>query len=166
VALSVRLRRPARPRRSATRDAPRAGLSRTALAERSGLARQTLIRAVELLVACEAATERRGRYKPADLSRERFEAAVARDERRRLHDRTRLEMVRAYARTEGCRRAFILRYFGEYDAPDRCDMCDRCVIPCGQTPRERPDAAGVPIHRSTPAMPCGTRAGATAPSSR
>ncbi|HEX2030139.1 MAG TPA: DUF3553 domain-containing protein, partial [Actinomycetota bacterium] len=47
-------------------------------------------------------------------------------ERRRVFDRSRLEMVRRYAETRGCRRAFLLNYFGEaFDPPcGRCDNCD------------------------------------------
>ena len=33
--------------------------------------------------------------------------------------------MRGYAETTGCRRRFILHYFGE-DAPERCDRCDSC----------------------------------------
>ncbi len=36
-------------------------------------------------------------------------------------------MVRTYAHLETCLRQFLLQYFGEYDAPDFCGMCDRCV---------------------------------------
>lgn len=52
------------------------------------------------------------------------EAEKASDVRARL-DASRLEMMRAYAETDGCRRGFLLNYFGEpYDAP--CDNCDNC----------------------------------------
>ena len=36
-----------------------------------------------------------------------------------------LKAVRRFARTRGCRRRALLRYFGER-APDRCGRCDRC----------------------------------------
>jgi ATP-dependent DNA helicase RecQ len=35
-------------------------------------------------------------------------------------------MMRNYAETRGCRRRFILTYFGE-PAEERCWTCDRCV---------------------------------------
>ena len=38
----------------------------------------------------------------------------------------RLEAVAAYVRTRGCRRAHLLRYFGER-APSWCGQCDRCL---------------------------------------
>lgn len=40
-------------------------------------------------------------------------------------DQTRLDMVRAYAETEDCRRKLILNYFGE-DFEGRCGNCDNC----------------------------------------
>jgi ATP-dependent DNA helicase RecQ len=49
------------------------------------------------------------------------------EEHRQEFDRSRVEMMRAYAETDGCRRAFILGYFGEgYDPPcGNCDVCER-----------------------------------------
>ena len=35
--------------------------------------------------------------------------------------------MQRYAYTESCRRAFVLRYFGDAAAKPRCDGCDRCV---------------------------------------
>jgi ATP-dependent DNA helicase RecQ len=50
------------------------------------------------------------------------------DRERRKHkaDLDKLRDVQAYAYQRGCRRRFILRYFGE-DAPWRCGGCDRCL---------------------------------------
>jgi ATP-dependent DNA helicase RecQ len=51
--------------------------------------------------------------------------AVAAQERRRLVERSRVDMIRSYAETGGCRRAALLGYFGEpFDPP--CGRCDRC----------------------------------------
>ena len=47
-------------------------------------------------------------------------------ERRRLSDLSRLDAVQRYAQTRTCRRAFVLRYFGDPDARDTCEACDRC----------------------------------------
>ena len=54
------------------------------------------------------------------------EAALA-EEQRESFDRSRVEMMRSYAEHDGCRRAFILGYFGEdYDPPcGNCDVCER-----------------------------------------
>ncbi|MGZ9883833.1 RecQ family ATP-dependent DNA helicase [Rhodococcus ruber] len=40
-------------------------------------------------------------------------------------DRSRVEMMRGYAETRGCRRQFLLGYFGE-SLPDPCGHCDCC----------------------------------------
>jgi len=39
--------------------------------------------------------------------------------------RSRIEMMRGYADTVGCRRQFLLGYFGE-DLPEPCGNCDTC----------------------------------------
>jgi ATP-dependent DNA helicase RecQ len=52
------------------------------------------------------------------------DAAIA-EEQRESFDRSRVEMMRSYAEHDGCRRAFVLGYFGEdYDPP--CGNCDWC----------------------------------------
>jgi ATP-dependent DNA helicase RecQ len=61
--------------------------------------------------------------------REELEDAVQRaaeaEEERHAFDRSRVEMMRAYAEHPGCRREFILSYFGEeYEGP--CGNCDNC----------------------------------------
>ncbi|MCD0481281.1 ATP-dependent DNA helicase [Streptacidiphilus sp. ASG 303] len=86
-------------------------------------------------------------------------AAVAED-RRRL-ERSRVEMVRGYAETTGCRRRFLLGYFGEA-APGRCTACDTCAAsgsasaaasgPAGEAPAAAPAAPFPPgarvVHRA------------------
>jgi ATP-dependent DNA helicase RecQ len=52
-------------------------------------------------------------------------AVVASLERRREAAQARLDFMRAYAECSGCRRAFLLRYFGE-PAADSCGFCDSC----------------------------------------
>ena len=53
-------------------------------------------------------------------------ARAVRDDadRERFAD-SRLAMMRGYAEHDGCRRQFLLSYFGE-EAPDRCGRCDWC----------------------------------------
>ncbi len=51
---------------------------------------------------------------------------VAAQERRRRHALSRVEMLRGYAETMGCRRRYLLNYLGEeYEPP--CNNCDRCL---------------------------------------
>ncbi|ROR66468.1 RecQ family ATP-dependent DNA helicase [Agrococcus jenensis] len=62
---------------------------------------------------------REGTVKPAVA-----EAARLAEARRRV-DRSRIDMMRGYAETGGCRRRFLLGYFGE-ELPERCGACDTC----------------------------------------
>lgn len=48
-------------------------------------------------------------------------------DRRRAGELRKLEAVQQYAYTKYCRRAFVLRYFGDPAAKPRCDNCDRCL---------------------------------------
>ncbi|NJN85709.1 MAG: RecQ family ATP-dependent DNA helicase [Leptolyngbyaceae cyanobacterium SL_7_1] len=53
------------------------------------------------------------------------QAALEAQDQRRQIVRSRLEMMRNYAEVRGCRREFILNYFGEaFAAP--CNCCDNC----------------------------------------
>jgi ATP-dependent DNA helicase RecQ len=58
---------------------------------------------------------------PADAAAE----ADSDQEVRQQVERSRLDMVRAFAEARSCRRRFVLTYFGE-DAPERCGNCDAC----------------------------------------
>lgn len=53
-------------------------------------------------------------------------AAVERAEARQRVEQSRLTMMRAYAETDGCRRQFLLNYFGE-DLATPCNNCDACA---------------------------------------
>jgi ATP-dependent DNA helicase RecQ len=48
-------------------------------------------------------------------------------DRRRNADLSKLEAMQKYAYTPGCRRGFVLRYFGDPAARARCDSCDNCM---------------------------------------
>jgi ATP-dependent DNA helicase RecQ len=52
-------------------------------------------------------------------------AAAEEAEQMRTIELTRVEMMRGYAETEDCRRAFLLGYFGE-ELPGLCNSCDTC----------------------------------------
>jgi len=57
-----------------------------------------------------------------DVERARA-AAREEGEREREVERSRLEMMRRYAEHTGCRRSFLLTYFGQ-DYPGPCGACD------------------------------------------
>lgn len=61
-------------------------------------------------------------------------------ESRRRVDRSRVDMMRAYAETEGCRRQFLLGYFGE-ELEDPCGHCDTCASGSAARVEERADEA-------------------------
>ncbi|HEX5742178.1 MAG TPA: RecQ family ATP-dependent DNA helicase [Pilimelia sp.] len=59
-------------------------------------------------------------------------------ERRQRLDRSRVEMMQAYAEGVSCRRRMLLGYFGE-EAPETCGRCDTCVSGlAAQVSEERP----------------------------
>lgn len=63
--------------------------------------------------------------------------------RRRRAELSKLDAMQRYAYTTRCRRAFLLRYFGDPSARDRCDGCDVCLGSDdagdgGRAPRHRP----------------------------
>jgi ATP-dependent DNA helicase RecQ len=61
----------------------------------------------------------------APAPREAAAAAVEVAESHRRVEQSRVEMVRGFAETSGCRRQFVLGYFGEtLDEP--CGSCDTC----------------------------------------
>ncbi len=47
--------------------------------------------------------------------------------RRRKADLAKLDIMQRYAYAKGCRRTFILRYFGDPAAPGQCEGCDNCL---------------------------------------
>ncbi|CCQ47296.1 ATP-dependent DNA helicase, RecQ family protein [Pseudarthrobacter siccitolerans] len=67
--------------------------------------------------------------------------AVELAEARQRVDQSRLTMMRAYAETDGCRRQFLLGYFGE-ELPEPCGNCDACAEAANQT-------AGLPAAKET-----------------
>ena len=54
------------------------------------------------------------------------------DEARRAGERARLDALAGLVETAGCRRAVLLRHFGE-DPPAQCGNCDNCLSPPGVT---------------------------------
>jgi ATP-dependent DNA helicase RecQ len=78
---------------------------------------------------------------PPDAVREAAEA----EERRRSFERSRVDMMRSYAETYDCRRAFLLSYFGEAFTPPcgRCDNCEKGLT--GPPPADVPFPVGARV---------------------
>jgi len=77
--------------------------------------------AVDVLPSGEVATAD-GAAEPSEA----IGAAAEAEEKRRSFERSRVDMMRGYAETDGCRRAFVLAYFGEPFEPP-CGNCDNCL---------------------------------------
>jgi ATP-dependent DNA helicase RecQ len=79
-------------------------------------------------------------------TREAVETAAEAEEKRRSFERSRVDMMRGYAETDGCRRAFVLAYFGEPFEPP-CGNCDNCLagITEDATPDEVPFEVGARV---------------------
>jgi ATP-dependent DNA helicase RecQ len=60
-------------------------------------------------------------------------AAAEAEEKRRTFDRSRVDMMRGYAETDGCRRAYVLSYFGQPFEPP-CGNCDNCEAGRAEAP--------------------------------
>ncbi|GAB2728765.1 RecQ family ATP-dependent DNA helicase [Streptomyces bullii] len=123
------------------------------LREDTGLSRNRVTAAVNLLEEADAvATGEDGEVRPAPgvSPGEAAEQAARAAQAHRRTDRSRVEMARAYAETTGCRRRFLLGYFGEqYEAPcGNCDSCDE--EDTGNGGREEP------AHPAAASYPVGT----------
>jgi ATP-dependent DNA helicase RecQ len=75
-------------------------------------------------------------------------AAAEAEEKRRSFDRSRVDMMRGYAETDGCRRAYVLSYFGEPFEPP-CGRCDNCesgrAAAAASVPEDAPFAVGARV---------------------
>ncbi len=72
----------------------------------------------------------------------RFSVDWATLDRRRRADLAKLDAMQRYAYTPGCRRGFVLRYFGDAAARNRCDGCDNCLGTHGKEDRRVQPSAG------------------------
>ncbi len=86
-----------------------------ALAEEMGISRRKLTSALQLLEDSDSG-----------------EAALEDQEERGQAMRERLQQMRDYAETTGCRREFLLRYLGD-DFEGPCHRCDNCEAVSGMT---------------------------------
>lgn len=103
-------------------------LTQKALAEQTGLSARRLTGLLnELLETRAVKAGRRGIRLDAGAELPKVvEHAVELAEARQRVDRSRIEMMRGYAETDGCRRQFLLGYFGEA-LPEPCGNCDTCT---------------------------------------
>jgi ATP-dependent DNA helicase RecQ len=100
--------------------------------------------AVELLPGGEIAVA-----PGAPPRRQAVAVALAAEEHRRSFDRSRVDMMRGYAETGGCRRSFLLSYFGQPFEPP-CGACDNCDAGrVHATTTDRPYAVGARVAHAT-----------------
>jgi ATP-dependent DNA helicase RecQ len=114
------------------------GLSQSKLA--SALSRLEDVGAVESLPTGEIAPA----AIPEDVSEIAAEAATLQEDHREF-ERSRIAMMQGYAETDGCRRIFILTYFGEETAGP-CGHCDTCDAGLAQAAPAPPAAVPFPLN--------------------
>ncbi len=100
------------------------------LAEETQLSKTKVAKAIQRLEDAGAVVETpEGNVAAAENATDVMEAAhAAKEDNQRRHNAElkRMEDMRNYAEALGCRRAVILRYFGEEGAPN-CGNCDNCL---------------------------------------
>lgn len=101
---------------------------RSRLAEHTGMPARRITGLVNQLeeAGAVAAGKRGVRLASAGKLPALVRTAVELSEARQNVEHSRLAMMRAYAETDGCRRQFLLGYFGE-DLPQPCGNCDNCA---------------------------------------
>ncbi|MEO6990274.1 MAG: ATP-dependent DNA helicase RecQ [Candidatus Baltobacteraceae bacterium] len=87
----------------------------------------------------------RARYGLSEAARKNRELVLnlANYETKKSYDQSKLAMMLQYAETQGCRRRFILNYFGEDFERPNCGACDNCLA------RSQPHAATIGGFRIT-----------------
>ncbi|MCQ1950722.1 RecQ family ATP-dependent DNA helicase [Arthrobacter sp. zg-Y859] len=106
--------------------AERGTVTQAHLSQKLGVSSRRLSGLLNLLNAAGAVTASKKGYRARRMAPdEAVAAAVDYAERRESIDQSRVDMARQYAETSGCRRQFLLGYFGE-DLPEPCGNCDNC----------------------------------------
>ncbi|MGI5224392.1 RecQ family ATP-dependent DNA helicase [Actinoallomurus iriomotensis] len=103
-----------------------------------------LVNLLEHAEAVEVSERGELRYAPKGPAPEQAAAdAMECDESRRKMDDSRIDMMRGYAETTGCRRRYLLEYFGEPYPRQACGHCDTCAS--GSVETEQADTP-FPMH--------------------
>ncbi len=101
------------------------------LREQTGLSERKLVKAISRLEEQGAVeTLPSGEVVPAEDSPNLSEAAKAAAEeqrKRKEHEVLRLEKMQVYAEMSGCRREYVLSYFGDHSISENCGNCDNCL---------------------------------------
>jgi ATP-dependent DNA helicase RecQ len=120
-----------------------ASLGRPARAEELGARRPSILAAARLVDVGAASAEADGalRWTGALSVAEALAAARDEAEREREVERSRLAMMRRYAEHTGCRRSFLLSYFGQ-DYPGPCGACDNDRAGSARRPGAEPFPVG------------------------
>ena len=66
-------------------------------------------------------------YSPGDRSRQEYWIGQMQDEEEKRRARRKLDGMVEYSELTGCRRAYLLRYFGEEFQDPNCGGCDVCL---------------------------------------
>jgi ATP-dependent DNA helicase RecQ len=153
VFLQERLLDGSHPSRQAIEDVWRECLageaSEASIARRTGLSGFSVDAALKLLERTGHVDRGRGgelltldeaREKPLGIDWETWDA-------RGRREKMLLKRMVRYAYGEGCRRGFILRYFGDAEAPERCGDCDVCAGPAPELEAAPAAKARAPVRR-------------------
>nr|WP_301539665.1 RecQ family zinc-binding domain-containing protein [Nocardioides sp. zg-DK7169] len=104
--------------------------------EHTGLGRRRVGRILNLL----AVVADTGGAGEAGTASARVEAAIGLAESHRRLERSRVDMMRAYAETDRCRAEVLVGYFGE-QLEERCGVCDSCRAGTAPEPAPAADVA-------------------------
>src|SRR5581483_6077156 len=142
------LRRVAELVRAGGAVAPRQLLEHAKLSKTRLLSAVGRLEDVGALTVAEDAVRWRRRGPAPDVAAAR---AAAAEESHRAVEKSRVEMVRAYAESRTCRRQVLLAYFGEHlHAPcGNCDVCDAGRSQPGEPPDHHAFAPSSRVHHDT-----------------
>ncbi|GAB3533772.1 RecQ family ATP-dependent DNA helicase [Arthrobacter tecti] len=102
-------------------------LDSAGIRQATGVSQRKLSGLLNQLLEVGAVRERGGSYRVASsMDVDKVIADIVEHRKRRQEmDRSRVDMARQYAEQKGCRRKFLLGYFGE-EREDLCGACDNC----------------------------------------